>query len=43
MNDAHIRDQQVEIYKSLCFVLNFKSLEFLTVFQIVIFDRKLMT
>ena len=32
-NYGHIRDQQVKIYKNSCFVLNFTSFEFLTVFS----------
>ena len=31
-NHAHIRDQQVKIYKKRCFVFKFTSFEFLTVF-----------
>ena len=34
-NHAHIRDQQVEIYKNPCFVFDFTSLAFLTVFPTV--------
>ena len=34
-NHAHIRDQQVEIYKNPCFVFDFTSLDFLTVFPTV--------
>ena len=36
-NHAHIRDQQVKIYKNPCFVFDFTSLDFLTVFPTVIF------
>ena len=32
-NHRHIRDQQVKIYKNPCFVFDFTSLEFLTVFS----------
>ena len=35
-NHAHIRDQQVKIYKNPCFVFDFTSLDFLTVFPTVI-------
>ena len=35
-NHAHIRDQRVKIYKNPCFVFDFTSLEFLTVFQTAI-------
>ena len=35
-NHAHIRDQQVKIYKNPCFVFDFTSLGFLTVFPTVI-------
>ena len=32
-NHGHIRDQQVKVYKNSCFVFNFTSFEFLTVFS----------
>ena len=35
-NHGHIRDQQVKIYKNPCFVFDFTSLDFLTVFPTVI-------
>ena len=35
-NHAHIRDQQVKIYKNPCFDFDFTSLEFLTIFSTAI-------
>ena len=35
-NNAHIRDQQVKIYKNPWFVFDFTSLDFLTVFPTAI-------
>ena len=35
-NHANIRDQQVKIYKNPCFVFDFTSLDFLTVFPTAI-------
>jgi len=36
-NHAHIRDQQVKIYKKRCFVFKFTSFKFLTGFFIAVF------
>ena len=38
-NHGHIRDQRVKIYKNPSFVLNYTSLEFLTVFSTAISTR----
>ena len=38
-NHAHIRDQQVKIYKNPCFVFDFTLVEFLTVFSTAVFPE----